>query len=109
MDAIIENGGKQYKVAEGDSLKLEKINAEVGSQVTDSKVLMVADGSTVKIGTPVVDAAQVVLKVTAHGKGEKVLVYKFKAKKNYRRKQGHRQPYTEVLVESIALGADKAE
>ena len=103
MYAIIENGGKQYKVVEGDTLQLEKLNYEVGTLVKDSKVLMIADGKTIEVGTPVVSAAEVVLKVVAHGKGEKVLVYKFKAKKNYRRKQGHRQPFTEVLVEQISL------
>lgn len=105
MYAIIENGGKQYKVVEGDTLQLEKIEAEVGSLVKDSKVLLVANGEKFEVGRPAVKDAEVVLKVVSHGKGEKVLVYKFKAKKNYRRKQGHRQPYTEVMVESISLNA----
>lgn len=103
MYAIIDNGGKQYKVVEGDTLQLEKINAEVGSLVKDIKVLLVAGENGLEIGTPVVENAEVALKVLSHGKGEKVLVYKMKAKKNYRRKQGHRQPYTEVLVEGISL------
>ena len=105
MYAVIKNGGKQYKVVEGDTLQLEKINAEPGSLVKDSEVLLVADGEKLEVGTPVVKDAEVVLKVVSHGKGEKVLVYKFKAKKNYRRKQGHRQPFTEVVVESISLKA----
>lgn len=108
MYAIIKNGGKQYKVVEGDTLQLEKINAEVGSLIKDNKVLLVANGESLEVGTPEVLNAEVVLKVVSHGKGEKVLVYKYKAKKNYRRKQGHRQPYTEVMVESIALNADKS-
>ena len=101
MYAVIENGGKQYKVFEGDILRLEKIETKVGSLVEDSKVLLVSDGKETKIGTPVVDGAKVALKVTDHGKGEKIIVYKMKPKKGYRRKQGHRQPYTEVTVEKI--------
>ncbi|AMP20751.1 50S ribosomal protein L21 [endosymbiont 'TC1' of Trimyema compressum] len=101
MYAVIENGGKQYKVSEGDVLRLEKIETKVGSLVEDSKVLLVSDGKETKIGTPVVDGAKVTLKVTDHGKGEKIIVYKMKPKKGYRRKQGHRQPYTEVTVEKI--------
>ncbi|MCI0502212.1 MAG: 50S ribosomal protein L21 [Fusobacteria bacterium] len=103
MYAIIENGGKQYKVAEGDTIQIEKLSVEEGSVVTDSKVLLVSDDNGLKVGQPYVDGATVSLKVVAHGKGDKVLVYKFKAKKNYRRKQGHRQPYTEVTVEGISL------
>lgn len=101
MYAIIENGGKQYKVSEGDILRLEKLNAEVDSVIDAEKVLLVNDGSGVKVGTPTVDGAKVSLKVVEHGKDKKIIVYKFKAKKNYRRKQGHRQPYTEVVVEKI--------
>lgn len=101
MYAVIENGGKQYKVSEGDVLRLEKMETEVGALVEDSNVLLVNDGKETKIGTPVVEGAKVTLKVTEHGRGEKIIVYKFKAKKNYRRKQGHRQPYTEVSVEKI--------
>ena len=108
MYAIIKNGGKQYKVVEGDTLQLEKIEVEVGSLVKDCKVLLVADGENLSIGTPEVKDAEVVLKIVSHGKGEKVLVYKYKAKKNYRRKQGHRQPYTEVIVESISLNKDSS-
>ncbi|MDD2370603.1 MAG: 50S ribosomal protein L21 [Firmicutes bacterium] len=109
MYAIIKNGGKQYKVVEGDTLQLEKIETEVGSLVKDCKVLLVADGESLSVGTPEVKDAEVVLKVVSHGKGEKVLVYKYKAKKNYRRKQGHRQPYTEVIVESIALNKESSD
>lgn len=108
MYAIIENGGKQYKVVEGDTLQLEKLDVEVGSIVKDSKVLMIAKDDSIEVGTPVVLNAEVVLKVLAHGKGEKILIFKYKAKKNYRRKQGHRQPFTEVIVEQISLNGVSA-
>ena len=101
MYAIIENGGKQYKVSEGDTLRLEKLDVDVDSVVDAEKVLFINDGSGIKVGTPTVDGAKVSLKVVEHGKGKKIVVYKFKAKKNYRRKQGHRQPYTDVVVEKI--------
>lgn len=102
MYAIIENGGKQYKVSEGDTFQIEKVAVEEGSVVKDSKVLLVSDDKGITVGKPYVDGAEVSLKVLSHGKGDKILVYKFKAKKNYRRKQGHRQPFTEVQVESIS-------
>ena len=101
MYAIIENGGKQYKVFENDVLRLRKIKTKAGSLVEDSKVLLISDGKETKIGTPVVECAKVILKITDHGKSEKIIVYKMKPKKGYRRKQGHRQHYTEVIVEKI--------
>lgn len=101
MYAVIENGGKQYKVSEGDVLRIEKIETKVGSLIEDSKVLLVNNGKETKIGTPVIDGTKVTLKVTDHGKSEKIIVYKMKPKKGYRRKQGHRQSYTEVTVEKI--------
>lgn len=101
MYAIIETGGKQFKVQQGDVLFVEKLNANPGDSVTVEKVLMVEQDGTVKVGTPVVEGAKAVLKVLEHGKGEKIVVFKYKPKKNYRRKQGHRQPYTKVLVEAI--------
>lgn len=103
MYAIIENGGKQYKVSKGDTFQVEKIAAEEGSIISDSKVLLISDGRSFKVGKPYVEGVEVSLKVLGHGKGDKILVYKFKAKKNYRRKQGHRQPFTEVQVESISV------
>lgn len=103
MYAIIENGGKQYRVSQGDVVRMEKIQAEPGDVVGAEKVLLVADGSDVKVGRPAVDNATVSLKINGHGKGEKVIVYKYKPKKDYRRKQGHRQPYTEVVVEAIEV------
>ena len=101
MYAVIENGGKQYRVSEGDVIRMELIKAEPGDVVDADKVLMVQTGEGVKIGQPVVEGASVSLKIQQHGKGEKVIVYKYMAKKDYRKKQGHRQPYTEVLVEKI--------
>lgn len=101
MYAVIETGGKQFRAEEGNALYVEKLNANVGDTVTIDQVLLVEKDGVVKVGTPVVDGAKVVLKVVEHGKGEKIIVFKFKSKKNYRRKQGHRQPYTKVLVEAI--------
>ena len=101
MYAIIMTGGKQYKVQEGDVVFLEKLAAEEGSAVTFDKVLAVSKDGKVSFGAPVLDAATVSGKVLGHGKGEKIIVFKYKAKKNYRNKQGHRQPYTKVQIEKI--------
>lgn len=101
MYAVIQNGGKQFKVAEGDVVRMERINADVDSVVEAEQVLMIADGSDVKVGKPVVEGAKVTLKVAGHGKGEKVKIFKYKPKAGYRKRQGHRQPYTEVVVEKI--------
>ena len=91
MHAIIETGGKQYKVAEGDTLYIEKLNVEAGETVTFDKVLAVLDGDTARFGAPAVDGASVTANVVKNGKGKKVLVFKYKPKKNYRRRQGHRR------------------
>lgn len=101
MYAIIETGGKQYKVEQGSELYIEKLPQEQGETVTFDRVLLVKDENGVKVGTPVVEGAKVTAKVEKQGKAKKIIVYKYKAKKNYRRKQGHRQPYTKVVVESI--------
>ncbi|AJY76068.1 50S ribosomal protein L21 [Paenibacillus beijingensis] len=101
MFAIIETGGKQYKVQQGDVIYIEKLNANEGESVTFDRVLAVSNGEGLVTGTPVVSGATVSGKVEKHGKGQKIIVYKYKAKKNYRRKQGHRQPYTKVTIESI--------
>ncbi|HZK85139.1 MAG TPA: 50S ribosomal protein L21 [Desulfosporosinus sp.] len=101
MYAVIETGGKQFRVQEGDVFYVEKLDANVGDSVTIDKVLLVEKDGVVSIGTPVVEGATAVLKIVEHGKGAKIIVFKFKAKKNYRRKQGHRQPYTKVLVEAL--------
>jgi len=99
--AVIETGGKQYKVQEGDVLFLEKISSEEGETVVFDKVLAVSEGEEFTVGTPTVEGASVTAKVLGHGKGRKIIVFKYKPKKNYRRKQGHRQPYTKVQIEKI--------
>ena len=100
MFAIVQTGGKQYRVEEGDVLRLESLEAEVGATV-ELPVLMLGGEST-KVGTPVVDGAKVQAEVVSHGRGEKIYIKKFKAKANYRRRTGHRQAYTEVRVTGIA-------
>ena len=102
MYAIIKTGGKQYKVSEGDVVFIEKLNAEEGASVTFDEVLTIVDGDTVKIGTPTVSGASVTAKVEANGKAKKIRVFKYKAKSNYRRRAGHRQPYTKVVIEKIS-------
>ena len=101
MYAIIKTGGKQYKVAEGDSIYVEKLEAAVGDAVTFDQVLTVVRDSDVRVGRPLVEGAKVTGKVEAQGKAKKILVFKYKAKSNYRRRQGHRQPFTKVAIESI--------
>ena len=103
MYAIIETGGKQYKVTEGDTLFIEKLPVEAGDNVTFDKVLAVLDGDKATFGTPVVEGAKVEASVVKNGKGKKVIVFKYKPKKNYRRKQGHRQPYTKVTIGKISV------
>ncbi len=98
--AIIETGGKQLKVTEGQEVYIEKLDAEAGDTVTFDKVLMIG-GDDVKIGTPYVEGATVTAKVEKHGRQKKIIVFKMKRRKNYRRKQGHRQPYTKVVIEKI--------
>ena len=100
MYAIIVTGGKQYRVSEGDVIYIEKIDAQVDSTVSFDVLLMGNDGD-VKIGTPVVEGVKVEGKVVGQIRGEKIVVYKYKSKKNYRRKQGHRQPYTKVEITKI--------
>jgi large subunit ribosomal protein L21 len=100
MYAIIATGGKQYRVSEGDVLFIEKIDAEVDSTVSFD-VLLVENEGDVKVGTPVLEGVKAEGKVVAQGRGEKIIVFKYKAKKNYRRKQGHRQPYTKVEITKI--------
>ena len=109
MYAIIESCGKQYKVAEGDVVFFEKLDVEEGKKVTFDNVVLVSDDKKVEVGAPYVKGVKVEGKVVAHGKGKKILVYKYKAKKNYRRTQGHRQPYTKVEITKIKTAAEKAE
>jgi large subunit ribosomal protein L21 len=103
MYAILENGGKQYRVSEGDVVFLEKVQAEPGNTVSFNEVLAVGLDDKLVLGKPYVENATVTAKVVYHGKAKKVLVFKYKAKKNYRRKQGHRQPFTKVTIEKIDL------
>ena len=100
MFAIIKTGGKQYKVSEGDVIKVEKIEAEAGDKIEFDQVLMVA-GDDVKVGSPVVEGAKVSAEILDQKKDKKIVIFKFKAKKNYRKKKGHRQPYTLVKIEKI--------
>jgi large subunit ribosomal protein L21 len=100
MYAIIETGGKQYKVAEGDAIRVEKLGLEAGEAVTFDNVVLISDESGVKAGKDV-SAATVTGSVKANGKGKKVIIFKYKAKKGYSKKQGHRQPYTEVVIDKI--------
>lgn len=101
MYAIIETGGKQYRVSEGDVLTIEKLDANEGDAVQFDRVLTVVKDGSVTLGKPVVAGATVTGKVVAQGKGKKILVFKYKAKSNYRRRQGHRQPFTKVVIEKI--------
>jgi large subunit ribosomal protein L21 len=105
MYAIIETGGKQYRVQKGDVLRLEKLDVEAGATV-DLPVLLLG-GDAVTVGAPRVEGASVQAEVLAHGRGTKIHIYKFKAKTNYRRHTGHRQPYTEVRVTEILDGAGR--
>ena len=103
MKAVIVTGGKQYTVAEGDVIFVEKLNVEADENVKFDQVLAVLDGENTKIGAPLVDGASVEAKVVKNGKGKKIVVFKYKAKKNEKKKMGHRQPYTKVEITKIAL------
>ena len=100
MYAVVETGGKQYKVAVDEIVNVEKLQAKVGDKV-ELKVLMIVDGETVKTGNPYVEGSKVVAEVVEQGKADKVVVFKYKAKKNERKKQGHRQPYTALKILSV--------
>ncbi len=106
MYAIIESCGRQYKVAEGDVVFFEKLDVEEGKKVTFDNVVLVSDDKKVEVGAPYVKGVKVEGKVLEHGKGKKIIVYKYKAKKNYRRTQGHRQPFTKVEITKIAAGKE---
>ena len=101
MHAIIETGGKQYKVTEGDTLFIEKLEAEAGQAITFDKVLAILDGDKATYGDPVVEGASVAATVVKNGKGKKVRIFKYNPKKGYRKRQGHRQPYTKVQIGAI--------
>ena len=101
MYAVIKTGGKQYKVAAGDKLKVEKLVGEVGSKVVIDKILMLADGDAVTIGSPLIVGAKVNATVVSHGRSDKVMIFKFRRRKHYRKTQGHRQSYTEILIDDV--------
>lgn len=102
MYAVIKTGGKQYKVSEGDIVKVEKLPVEEGQEVVLEEVLLINDeNGNVKVGKPVVEGAKVIGKVLEQGKAKKIYVMKYKRRKNYRRKQGHRQPFTKIKIEKI--------
>ena len=109
MYAVIESCGKQYKVTEGDVVFFEKLDAEEGKKVTFDKVILVSDEDKVEVGNPYVTGVKVEGKVVSHGRGKKVLVFKYKPKKNERKTQGHRQEYTKVEITSIKTSTAKAE
>lgn len=102
MYAVIVSGGKQHRVEEGETLKLEKLNAEVGANIDFDRVLLVANGDDVKIGEPVVDGAKVSAEIVSHGRGKKVRIVKFKRRKHHMKQAGHRQWYTEVKITGIS-------
>lgn len=101
MYAVIKSGGKQYKVREGDTIRVEKINVEQGGEISLDDVLMVADGDDISIGTPVVAGATVAATVKSHGRGAKIKVVKFRRRKHHRKQMGHRQDYTELEITGI--------
>jgi large subunit ribosomal protein L21 len=102
MYAVIATGGKQYRVQEGETIQIEKISGDAGANVTFEEVLLVADGANVQVGTPVVAGAKVTAQVVETGKGEKLLIYKYRRRKGYRRKTGHRQQFTAVKITGIS-------
>ena len=105
MYAVVHTGGKQYRVQEGDILRIEKIEGRVGDPVSFDRVLMISDGENVNIGRPVLEETEVQGHIIEQAKSKKILVFKFKRRKNYRRKQGHRQQFTAVKIDRIGAGA----
>ena len=108
MYAVLNSGGKQYKVQKGEVLKVEKISGDVGSSVTFDRVLMFSDGENVSIGQPVLDSVSVEGHIVEQGKARKIIVFKYKRRKRFRRKNGHRQQFTAVLIDSIKAKGTKA-
>jgi len=102
MYAVIKTGGKQYKVAAGDKLKVEKLAGDVGSKVVLDKVLVITDGDNTTIGGPIIAGAKVNATVVSHGRADKVMIFKFRRRKHYRKTQGHRQSFTEIQIDKIA-------
>ena len=108
MYAVVQTGGKQYRVSEGDVISVEKLNVEEGSTISLNDVLVIGSEDGIQVGKPFIEGAAVEAKVLENGKGKKVVIFKYKAKKDYRKKQGHRQPYTKLEIKSIAAsGAEK--
>lgn len=103
MYAVVETGGKQYKVTAGETIEVEKLPLKVGQKVELDKVLLVGDGNTVRVGNPTVEGAKVMATVAGQGKGRKVIVFKYKPKNRYRRKSGHRQAYTRLRIDKIIV------
>lgn len=103
MYAVVNTGGKQYKVQKGETLRIEKIPGEVGTRVTFDKVLMVADGENVRVGQPLLEKAAVLASIVEQDKAKKIIVFKYKRRKRYRRKQGHRQPFTAIRIDGIDM------
>jgi large subunit ribosomal protein L21 len=101
MYAVIKTGGKQYRVAPGEKIRIETLEAEVGATIVLDQVLMVADGEAVKVGTPTVAGAKVSATVVSHGRGPKIRIFKMRRRKHYQKTQGHRQNYTEIRVDAI--------
>ena len=108
MYAVIKTGGKQYRVAAGEKIKVEQIAADVGQEITFDQVLAVGNGGDLQIGAPLVSGASVVAKVVAHGKHDKVRIFKMRRRKHYQQRQGHRQGYTELKIGTIS-GAGKSK
>ncbi len=102
MYAVIKTGGKQYRVVAGERLKVEKLVAEVGNTVTLDKILMIANGDAITIGSPLIAGATINATVLSHGRGDKVMIFKFRRRKHYRKTQGHRQSYTEIQIGDIS-------
>jgi large subunit ribosomal protein L21 len=102
MYAVVKTGGKQYRVSAGEKVKVEQIPADIGAEIALDQVLLVADGEAVRLGTPLVDGATVTAKVLAHGRGDKIEIFKMRRRKHYRKSQGHRQNYTEIEILGIA-------
>lgn len=99
--AVIKTGGKQYRVAEGDRIRVEKLPGEVGAEISFDEVLMLG-GDTVSVGTPLVSGARVQAKIVAQDRAKKLIIFKYRRRKNYRRKNGHRQPYTELVITGVS-------
>jgi large subunit ribosomal protein L21 len=103
MYAVIKTGGKQYKVAAGEKIKVEQIAADVGQEIVIDQVLAVGNGADIKVGTPLVLGASVTVTVISHGRGDKIRIFKMRRRKHYQKRQGHRQNYTELQIGAIAV------